>query len=215
MKPEQDPASSGRSNAFEPAGGVALRCGCGALRGHVRASPSAIRATCYCRDCQAFACFLGTPGIVDGAGGTQVVAMLPEHVHFTGGLEHLACVSLSERGLLRWYASCCRTPIGNTPRERRVPYAGMINACLGSAQEVESAFGPLRIAVNTKSARSAVSSTPLATMQGVARLMISAARARLGGGYKNNAFFTGDGEPIRPVQVLSTAERERAYSPDP
>jgi len=109
-----------------------LRCHCGALQGHVAPSAGATRAVCYCKDCQAYAHFLGTRGITDRSGGTEVVASLPKSVHFTAGLEKLACVSLSERGLLRWYASCCSTPIGNTPRSPGVPYVGIIHCCLES-----------------------------------------------------------------------------------
>ena len=190
----------------------ALRCRCGTFRGHVLQSRSAIHAICYCKDCQAYARFLGVPGITDPDGGTQVAAMLPEHVHFTAGVDRLACLSLREHGLLRWYASCCNTPIGNTPRNRKVPYAGMVHACLGEPAAIEATFGPLRIAVNTKSARRAVPSTGFATFKGVIKLMTSAVRARVGGSYQDNPFFVREsGEPIRSIRVLTDGERELAY----
>jgi len=189
-----------------------LRCRCGKLQGHVVLSTTAARAICYCRDCQAYACFLGTPGIVDQAGGTEVIAMLPRHVHFAAGLDALACLSLSERGLLRWYASCCKTPIGNTPRDRKLPYAGLVRSCLEASSAIESSFGRRRIAVNTKSARSEVRATPIASTLAVLGLMTSSLGTRLSGGYKDNPFFAPDtGTPIKPVHVLTPAERAQAY----
>lgn len=189
-----------------------LRCRCGALEGHVIASRSATRAMCYCRDCQAYARFLGEAGIVDEAGGTDVVAMLPAHVHLTHGLQHLACLSLRERGLLRWYASCCATPLANTPRNPGVPYAGVIHTCLGDTAAIERTFGPLRIAVNTKSARHDVRSTPLATACGVLGLAAALLGARLSGSYRRNPFFEADlRAPVRPARVLTPDERAQAY----
>lgn len=190
-----------------------LRCRCGALQGHLAWCKAAVRAVCYCKDCQAYARFLGTPGVVDGNGGTEVVAALPGYVDFTAGLEVLACLSLSDRGLLRWYAGCCKTPIGNTPRNPNVPYVGVIHSCLESGSPtIEHSFGRLRIAVNTKSARNAVRSTPIASTTGVLRLMAWALGARLTGAHEKNPFFVpGTHTPIRPVQVLTKGERERAY----
>lgn len=190
-----------------------LRCGCGAIQGHIERSPSAVRAVCYCRDCQAYARFLGTSRVTDESGGTEVVAFAANHLRFTAGLDALACASLSERGILRWYAGCCNTPIANTPRDPRIAYVGVVHSCVDAGPpKLEDSFGPLRIAVNTNSARGRVRSTPVASTFGVARLVLSLAAARLGGAYRTNPFFESDLQtPIRPVHVLTAAERERAY----
>ena len=190
-----------------------LRCRCGKLHGYVVPSRGATRAVCYCKDCQAYARFLRTEGIVDQDGGTEVVASLPKQVHFNAGLEVLACMSLSERGLLRWYASCCNTPIGNTPRNPTLPYVGMVHSCLeGNSSSLESSFGRLRIAVNTKSARNEVRSTRIASTVGLLIPMMSMIGARLSGAYKDNPFFLpGSRTPIRQPRVLSDAEREQVY----
>lgn len=180
-------------------------------------STSAARAVCYCRDCQAYARFLGTPGITDDAGGTEVVASLPKYVGFTDGVEAIACMSLSERGLLRWYARCCDTPIGNTPRSRKVPYVGVIHGCLeATAPPLDASFGPLRVAVNTGSARKAVRSTQMASTAAVLKLMSRALGDRLSGAYRHNPFFdSATGAPIRSIRVLSQTERDHVYQPTP
>lgn len=176
-----------------------LRCACGTVRGHVSQPGATMNAICYCKDCQAFAHALGDPpGMLDAAGGTRIVATLPLHVHFDTGVEALACISLSPKGLLRWYAECCRTPIGNTPRDFRIPYVGLVHSCLGRAQAVDAAFGPATMHLNNRSATSDVASTSLANVFGLMRLMTKVAPARLSGRYKVNPFFNpATQEPIR------------------
>jgi hypothetical protein len=191
-----------------------IRCRCGTLQGHIVSSASAVRAVCYCADCQAYARFLATPGVAGEDGGTEVVASLPRYVELTAGLEALACLSLSERGLLRWYASCCNTPVGNTPRTPKVPYVGVIHSCL-EGSPLEASFGRRCLAVNTKSARNKVRSTLMASTVGVLALMASSLGARVSGAYRSNPFFAhGTNTPIRPVRVLSAAERQQAYRRD-
>ena len=190
-----------------------LRCRCGTLRGIVVPAPSTTRMVCYCRDCQAFARFLGSPGVTDPCGGTEIVASLPKHVQFTNGQEMLSCLSLSDRGLLRWYARCCNTPVGNTPRSSKIAYVGLVHSCLEAhAPPLQASFGPLRMAVNTKAALADVRSTPVSNVAGFLGLVRSLLGARLTGAYKDNPFFLAEsGSPVRPVHVLSTAERSRAY----
>ena len=107
-----------------------LRCACGSVQGEVDLERAWTRVSCYCRDCQAFARFLGRPGLMDAAGGSDIAAMAPDAVRFTAGQEHLACMSLGPNGLLRWYADCCRTPLANLTRNPKFFYCGLATACL-------------------------------------------------------------------------------------
>src|SRR5688572_4602143 len=116
-----------------------LRCRCGAVRGEMDAGRAYARATCYCKDCRAFARFLGQSGVLDASGGSDIVATAPAAVRITSGSEHVACMSLSPKGLLRWYASCCRTPLGNTPRDPKVLYAGLVTAWFDAAPQAVDA----------------------------------------------------------------------------
>jgi hypothetical protein len=190
-----------------------LRCRCGTLQGVVVPAPSTTRIVCYCRDCQAYARFLGSAGVVDQCGGTEIVASVSKHVQFTNGQEMLSCLSLSDGGLLRWYARCCNTPVANTPRSSKVAYAGLVHSCLEAhAPPLQASFGPLRMAVNTKAAVGDVRSTPVSNVVGLLGLVRSLVGARLSGAYKDNPFFLAEsGSPVRPVHVLSIAERSRAY----
>lgn len=191
-----------------------LRCRCGVVRGEMETARAYTRATCYCKDCRAFARFLAVPGVLDAGGGTDVVAIAPAAVRFTSGSEHVASMSLSPKGLLRWYASCCRTPLGNTPRDTKLPYVGMVTTCFDSAaQAVDATFGPRnRIVLNTRSATAPVRSTPLAFAMGGLRILAGIIGARLRR-ERASPFFDGAGRPLREPEVISRerrAELERA-----
>lgn len=178
-------------------------------------SGKANRAVCYCKDCQAYAHALGRSGdILDEMGGTDVVATLAKYVTFTQGIEALACLSLSPNGLLRWYAKCCDTPVGNTSRNAKVSYVGLVHTCLEDpSATLESSFGPVRMRVNTQSARGKPNSTPIRTVACVVRLATSLLRARLDGGYKVTPFFLPErGTPVVPPRVLTADERARVMN---
>lgn len=193
--------------------GHPLQCRCGTVKGHVVRPGMAVRMVCYCADCQAFAQFLGRPDkMLNANGGTAIVALLPGQVRFEQGLESLACMSLSERGLVRWYASCCNTPIGNTPREFKMPYVGLVDSCLASdSPTLQESFGPLRMVLGTKSASGDVKPTSVVGLvAAMVRLMTSVFGARLRGEYKNNPFFDAQtGKPALAPRVLTKEERER------
>ena len=190
-----------------------LRCQCGTLRGHVDL-PAFGQAVCYCKDCRAYAYFLQREReVLDDAGGTQVVATLPARVHFeTEGLDALACMSLTERGILRWYASCCNTPIGNTSRHAKVPYVGLVHNCLTSdpSRSLEASFWPLRMRINTESATRPVAPTPLVAMAVMMGTTQSMLKAMWDGSWRDNPFFdAGSGKPIRVRRVLGADEHAR------
>lgn len=189
---------------------IPLRCACGKLQGEVEPGKVAARAVCYCKDCQAFARFLGRESeLLAGAGGTEVASALPGAVRFTSGVEHLACMSLSPRGLYRWYAACCNTPIGNTPRAVTTPYIGLMRACLAAPPDtLDRQLGRARIMVETGSALGRVRPTPLRTAWAVARIGSMMLGARLTGAYRDNPFFQpGASQPLRRPRVLTIDER--------
>jgi Family of unknown function (DUF6151) len=105
-----------------------LRCRCGCVRGTASdvAQSTGFRFICYCRDCQAFARFLGLADVLDAAGGTDIFHMPPARVKLTAGADALRCLRLSSK-VLRWYADCCRTPIANTPATPGFPVIGMVH----------------------------------------------------------------------------------------
>lgn len=187
-----------------------LQCRCGTVKGYVTDPQRVNRAVCYCRDCQAFAHFLGRAGdILDSQGGTDVIQTLPARVIFTEGREVLACMRLSKNGLMRWYTTCCKTPIGNTLPNFRFSFVGLIHSCLeNGGVSLDSSFGPVRMRVNTKSAKGDRAPRSIGVMSAILRLLAMVARARIDGSYKSTAFFSVDtGAPIVIPTVLSHSER--------
>jgi hypothetical protein len=168
-----------------------LRCACGKLRGIALAvSPtSTARIVCYCNDCQAFARFLGRPGVTDPWSGTDIVQIAPSRVRITGGGDTLACVRLSAKGLYRWYCGECKTPIGNTMGPR-VPFVGLIHSFMdheGDGRDRDAVLGKPIGYLQTKSAVGGVPPRP----RGASLLRAIARNVRLLG----KAWMTGAGSP--------------------
>jgi Family of unknown function (DUF6151) len=191
-----------------------LQCRCGTLKGHLSNPETANHCACYCRDCRAFAHFLGRANdILDEQGGTHVIQTVPANVTFTEGMQTLACMRLSERGLLRWYTTCCNTPVGNTLANYRVSFVSLVHSCLDSTgKSLDGTFGPVRMHVNTKSAKGPVKSSPIAAISVILRFIGTLARARIDGSYKQTPFFSireGVGTPIVVPRVLSLSERNQ------
>jgi len=187
-----------------------LRCRCGTVSGWVKETRSANRAMCYCKDCQAFAYFLGQEKqILDERGGTDVIQILPQNLSFTQGIEALKCMRLTEKGLLRWYASCCNTPIGNTLANYKISFIGLVHNCLENTDKpLQDSFGPVQVWVNTQGAKG----DPKPKKRGLGKVIgwfvTNILRARINGSYRQTPFYLpGKGTPIVTPRVLSTAER--------
>jgi hypothetical protein len=188
-----------------------LQCLCGTIKGFVDEPRRANRAVCYCRDCQAFAHFLGkSDEILDELGGSEVIQVLPKNVTLTQGTEALACMRLTAKGLLRWYAGCCNTPIGNTLDNFKISFIGLVHNSLETADRpMQDSFGPVRVWVNTKGAKG----NPKPKTVGIGRTILwflaNVAKARIDGSYKQTPLFLVDkGTPIVPPRV-SPEERAR------
>lgn len=189
-----------------------LQCRCGTLKGYVTQPGSVNRAVCYCRDCQAFAHFLGRADeILDAKGGTDIVQTSPARLTLTEGREMLACMRLTEKGLVRWYAKCCNTPLGNTLASFKVSFVGLIHSCLDNGgRSLDDSFGPIRMWVNSKSAKGEVRTNTVANIGGIVRILGMLLRARLNGSYRRTEFFSPEtGAPVAPPKVLSREERDK------
>src|SRR5262245_2906508 len=120
-----------------------FRCHCGEVRGRLaNASPRAVnRVICYCDDCQAFAHHLGRRDLLDAQGGSDIVQVAPASLIFVQGQHRIAGLRLTPKGLFRWYASCCNTPVGNTVSPA-IPFVGIVaQAFDGGAQGADAVFG--------------------------------------------------------------------------
>ncbi len=198
-------------------GDVPPRCRCGAVRGvALRASRNGgRRLVCYCDDCQAFAHFLEQADVLDARGGTDIFQTTPAQIRIESGAEQLRCVRLSEKGLLRWYTACCRTPVGNTLASARAPFVGVVHRFMDHAAEGRSrdeALGPPRERVHGRFAlgglpEGAHRTAPPGLLAGT---LVFLCRAWLAGGHSPSLFFDARTRtPAVTPTVLSADEREQ------
>jgi uncharacterized protein DUF6151 len=190
-----------------------LQCRCGTVRAIARGVTPDIgnHCVCYCDDCQAFAKFLGRASdVLDPNGGTDIFQLSPARIEFTHGVDRIACIRLSPKGLARWYASCCNTPIGNTMATRGVPFVGVIRAFMSGP--ASDALGPIRARGFRQFAigdRAAIPPDNQPLWRMLVRMLGLMLGWRLRGDHKRSAFFdAGTGSPIAVPRVLTAPERD-------
>ncbi|SNR28006.1 DUF6151 family protein [Puniceibacterium sediminis] len=187
-------------------------CACGALRGvlHHAVPGEVCHLICYCRDCRAFAHHMGVADQLEPGGGSPLIQVLPARIEITAGAEHIACKRLTEKGLHRWYADCCGTPLANTVGTSKVPLAGMWRPLFADV----GPLGPVGTYGFTKMALPGTAAPKkdkgLAAMLG--GLLRRSAAAYLAGTARQSPFFDAEGRPVAEPKVLSTEERAAAYS---
>jgi uncharacterized protein DUF6151 len=192
---------------------VALGCRCGQVRGHLRVDspPLVNRAICYCDDCQAFAHYLGRADLLDAQGGSDIVQVAPAALTFNEGQGHIVGLRLSPKGLYRWYAGCCKTPLGNTLRPS-LPFVGIVRGFLQGADagRYDELFGPPRGAILGKFA---IGTPPEGSTKLNVKLLAHVLRClatwKLRGDAWPHPFFDRvSGNPSRPVKILAREERD-------
>lgn len=185
-----------------------LKCRCGEVRGKVTnaASKNVNRAICYCDDCQAFLHHLGRTDLLDPHGGTDIVQVAPATLSFDKGGNRIVGVRLSPKGLYRWYASCCKTPMGNTVGTG-IPFVG-IEA--GGFEDPDAAFGKPTGSIMGKFA---IGTPPPGSTRLDVKLLFSAVGKILawkltGKTWPHPYFDRATKRPNRPVTIIAKGERE-------
>jgi hypothetical protein len=110
---------------------LVFSCVCGAVMGRLLAPGPTVgdHVVCHCADCQAFATRLGAADrILDRHAGTALYQGCCATMRLSAGRDRLACLHLTEKPTLRWYARCCGTPMFNTYRNGRIPYVTIVVA---------------------------------------------------------------------------------------
>jgi hypothetical protein len=191
---------------------VGVRCRCGEVEGVVaNASPQKVnRVVCYCDDCQAFLHQLGRADLLNAQGGTDIIQVAPASLTFTKGQNHIAGVRLTPKGLFRWYATCCNTPVGNTLGPA-IPFVGIVAQTFdGGPQRAQIVFGAPLGAILGKHA---IGPPPAGSTGINLTLLLRAITKVLGWRLRGRAwphpfFHLKTREPIYPLQVLSSEERD-------
>lgn len=193
---------------------IPVRCACGQLEGVARGvDPSAgNNLKCYCDDCQSFQHFLDkADAVLDEHGGTQIFQMSQGNLEISRGRDRLACVRLRPGGTFRWYASCCRTPIGNTVGTSKIPFVGVVTECLSSPDggSLDASLGPIKLGVHGRYALGEPvginvhkKAPPSFVLGFIGRLIVW----RLRGDHKRSPFFDADGKLNVTPKILAAEE---------
>lgn len=183
---------------------LSFSCACGKLRGRIAAEAvkAATPLVCHCADCRAAELYHNQPD----PDGVPLVQTSPEAISFTQGAEHLRVMRLSSKGILRWYAGCCGTPIANTLARPKLPFVGMKRDLF----QDPDMFGKIRVKaflpVPGKPPRTKGAFT---MVMGIFRRMGS---ALISGRWRETPFFDIEtGAPIQPPKILTKEERSALY----
>lgn len=188
---------------------IALQCRCGAVRGELDPARALGRLICHCDDCQTYARAIERGDVLDAHGGTDILQVAPSSVRITGGAEHIACLRLSDTGLMRWHTACCQTPMGNTVESPNIAFIGVPTAFLGGTRNaIDADIGPVQARMQGKVAVAGLT-PPMTTFPAayIARATVFLAKNRLLGRHRPHPFFV-DGKPVVAPRVLTPAERD-------
>jgi hypothetical protein len=164
------------------------------------------RAICYCDDCQAFLHHLGRTDLLDPHAGTDIIQVAPSALTFPKGGDRIVGLRLSPKGLYRWYASCCKTPMGNTVGPG-LPFVGIAAQAFENPDEM---FGKPTGSILGKFA---IGTPPPGSTQLDFKLMIRAVGKMLGWKLRGKTwphpyFDRATRQPNRPVTIMAKSERE-------
>lgn len=189
-----------------------LACRCGTLQGTVNTTAPHERIVCYCLDCQAYAHFLGRPADdLDDRGGTNALLTVPSAIRLVQGADRLASMRMTGRGPMRWYASCCNTPIANTGLSHKAAFASLLAPSLGGAgPTLDAAFGPAELFGFVKNARGLPKPRQTPFLGVLLRVLVRSLKARMDGSYRQTPFFdVAANKPLAEPRLLSADERAR------
>lgn len=181
-----------------------LSCDCGkvSLVAHDVSPDLGNRIICYCDSCQQFPIKLGKQEtVLDEYGGTEIYQLPPSHLEITKGREHLRCLRHTEKGLHRFYAGCCNSPIANAPGPG-MPFIGLIHSTDTEPEKRTERLGGVRAHVNTNEATKPL---PAERRKGlvlvILRILGQMLLWRIQGKAQPHPFFDGQGQPVVEPEI--------------
>ncbi len=186
-----------------------LSCSCGAVNGTITIPKVFNRVICYCKDCQAFAHHLGAADrVLDDKGGTDIIQMPSAALSFDTGIEHVKCLRLSPKGLFRWYAACCNTPLSNILPNPKSAFIGILTTVL-EAERLNADFGRITCVYKGNSAVGEAKPGDYGLVRTILTALQIILIGRLNGTYRQSPYLKDETFIAQP-QVLTKAQRESA-----
>lgn len=191
---------------------LSFTCSCGTVTGTLlNVGPAqGDHVICHCTDCQDLTHHLGhADRVLDAQGGSSLYQSRCASLRITSGRDQLACVHLTEKPTLRWYAKCCGMPLFNTYANGKLPYITTQLAACDPARRTEL-VGPPRGHLFTQDGVGDTGHLPKMSMAGLMRRffprmikdMISGDRRRC------ELFHATTLEPIVKPHRLTPEERD-------
>ncbi|MCM0000215.1 MAG: DUF6151 family protein [Erythrobacter sp.] len=144
-------------------------CDCGAVAVRI-ALPAPVDGecvVCHCSDCRDFVRLCGKADRMAGPlGGLALFNFRGSRLEIVQGRERMASLHMTDKPVLRWFASCCQTPLFNSFANNRVPF---LDICIPAIRNPE-ALGSLRAGERhlfTKSATGDASGMPKTSLLGL------------------------------------------------
>jgi hypothetical protein len=190
---------------------LSFSCACGSVAGTlIDAGPTkGDHIVCHCNDCQNFTRYLGAADrILQSHGGTELYQSRCAKMQLSKGADRLACLHLTDKPTLRWFASCCRTPMFNTYANGRVPYVTTLIANC-DPNRVEGVLGPIVGHLFLPASLGALPGFPRMSMSKLMRRFFGRmVRDLLSGDRRRSVLFDpATLEPISQPHRLTEAER--------
>lgn len=183
---------------------LAFSCACGTLKGHLSSvgAKAGTHVECFCADCRANEVFHGQPDPAPNA--VRLLQLSPETISIDHGSEQLRVLRLSKRGILRWYAGCCGTPIANTLASPKLPFAAIRTALFADPDQ----FGKIRVqAFLPTPGKPPHTKGAMGMILGLFKRM---GASRLSGSWRQTPFFdVQTQDPVAEVKILTDDERNR------
>lgn len=185
---------------------VEIHCDCHEVKIELLNFPKSCagRVTCYCDDCQKYLKKIGREELMDNYGGSEIIPIHPGCFNIVEGQENLICYSLSPRGLRRWTAKCCNTPIANTTSS--LPWMGLSSAVFENSRlNREKELGEIKVRVMGKfmQGKAPFKVSQKVKLSDLFKLWPFFMKGLLFRKLKKNPLFQEDGStPISPIVLL-------------
>ncbi|MBT6273469.1 MAG: hypothetical protein HOI95_04970 [Chromatiales bacterium] len=184
---------------------LSISCRCGEVQGKVSFTGprTCNHLVCYCDDYQRFANHLNAHDVMDVHGGTEIIQVTPRQLTVDQGIEHLRVLRLSDKGILRWYTDCCKTPFANTV-SAALPVVGVLAAFIKNTEK-DTVLGPIRYRIQGQHALDApadLNISPAFPKGMLLTIMGQMAIPRLRGFHQPNPLSGTDKRPIVKPQVI-------------
>ncbi|MEO1658869.1 MAG: DUF6151 family protein [Pseudomonadota bacterium] len=190
---------------------LSFSCRCGTMTGVIaEVSPKlGTHVHCYCTDCQTSATYLGHDDeVLDEKGGTEVYQFVPFRLTFTSGADQIGLIRLKDKGLMRWTAKCCNTPMFTSSAAAGAPIMGIVNPSVRATnpEEAKAAMGPTIGAFCADEGWDTPDIPKVGLPRLIGRALVRAAGPVLSGKAKHHPLFTADRSPVADAYILTDDE---------